>query len=661
MHLSFVQRLFLAMTCSLLFAGSLMIIILTKQDIKNAFNDLALQKEHALKILPILLSEAIVIGDYESIQQQLDGYVSSPYIQRIFFYDLAGKTIQSTDAEIQKKTPKWFDKLFGLHDNYGQARIIIGGIEYGSIAVTLSMQRLSNRIWNSLIEHFSLILAVILLDFLSIWLTLYNSLKQLKILEQSTQHLTNGYFEPIRLQSGLRETASLTSAFNTMIQKIQTTQQELIATSNEIKQKKHWLETIINALDEGVFVVDFEGKILETNAKACSILGFTKEEMLGNYAHELFHSHTINGVSIPLAQCPIYQALLDKDIWSSDKEYFTCKDFSMIPVEIFGNTIIFEDKKLGMVFAFRNIAERKALEAKMKLLSTALEATTNAVVITNKEAVIEWANKGFEEMTGYKVGEALGRTPHELVGSGKQEKTFYEHMWGTILSKKPWKGEVINKRKNNQLYYEALHITPVSNDAGDISHFIAIKEDITERKNTEQEMEHLAFYDPLTDLPNRRLLMDRIERAVINAKRYRIFGAVFFLDLDHFKVINDELGHDVGDLLLNDMARRLENSLRHGDSIARLGGDEFVILLEDLEETKLSAIHHMKTLAQKIQDSFIAPFIYKDKHYALSISLGGTLFDGIQSADTILKKADMALYQAKQTGRHKSCFDDSAI
>ncbi|ATB68592.1 putative signaling protein [Sulfurospirillum diekertiae] len=229
-------------------------------------------------------------------------------------------------------------------------------------------------------------------------------------------------------------------------------------------------------------------------------------------------------------------------------------------------------------------------------------------------------------------------------------------MWETILSNQPWHGEVINKRKNGQLYYESLQITPVSDDHGNITHFIAIKEDISDRKRAEEEMEHLAFYDPLTDLPNRRLLMDRIERAIVSAKRYQTFGAIFFLDLDYFKRINDELGHDVGDLLLQDMARRLQNSLRQGDSIARLGGDEFVILLEDLGDTKTFATQYMKALAQKVQDAFIDPFIYNEKSYSLSISLGGILFTGTQDAKIILKNADSALYEAKQTGRHKSCF-----
>lgn len=657
-HLSFLHRIFIALSCSFLFAGGVMLIVLTRQDVKDALDDLTMQKEQTLKILPILLSESVVVGDYESIQKQLDGYVTSPYVQSILFYDLSGKLIQSSDIEDKKNAPLWFEKLFGLHDNYGQTRIIIGGVEYGSIAVTLSIQSFSNRIWSSLLEHLGVIFVIIILDFLGIWLVLYHSLKQLQSLEHSTQHLSDGYFEPIQFQGGLRETARVVTAFNAMIQKVKLTQEALKDTSNEMKQKKHWLETILNALNEGVYAVDLEGKILHVNAKACTLLGYTEDEMLGKQAHSLFHSHNISGGEISVEQCPIFQAMREENLWSSDKEYFTCKDSHMIPVEIFGNTIVYEGKKLGMVFAFKDIERRKALQAKAKLLSTALEATTNAVVITNKAAIIEWANKGFEKMTGYEVGEALGLNPHTLVGSGRQEKAFYEQMWETILSNQSWHGEVINKRKNGQLYYEALNITPFSDERGDISHFIAIKEDISKRKLAEKEMEHLAFYDPLTDLPNRRLLMDRIERAIINAKRYRIFGSVFFLDLDHFKIINDELGHDAGDLLLQDMARRLENSVRQGDSIARLGGDEFVILLEDLDQTKFAATQKMKILAQKIQDAFALPFILDHKEYPLSISLGGTLFDGEEHTDAIFKKADCALYNAKQTGRHKNCFYD---
>ncbi len=655
-HLSFAHRIFIAISFSLLFAGGLILFVLTKQDAQDALHNLEIQKEQTLKMLPIFLSESIVIGDYENIQQQLNGYVTSPYIHSIVFYDATGKSLQSSDTKEQKDAPQWFETLFGLSDSYGQIAISVGGIDYGSIAVELSIQSFSNRIWNDFRVHFGVLFAIILLDFLGLWLTLYRSLQQLSALEQSTIDLGNGYFEPIQLQGGLRETAKVIAAFNLMIQKVKTTQAALQETSNEMKQRKHWIETILNSLDEGVYAVNLDGTILLANAKAYSILGYTEEEMVGKQAHRLFHAQTINGNIIPIEECPIYKATIEQIAWKSDTEYFTCKDSRMIPVEIFGNSIVYEGKTLGMVFAFRNIGEKKALTEKMKLLSTALEATTNAVIITNKDAIIEWASKGFEEMTGYHLGEALGHTPHELVGSGKQEKIFYTHMWDTILSNQPWHGEIINKRKNGQLYYESLQITPVSDDHGNITHFIAIKEDISDRKRAEEEMEHLAFYDPLTDLPNRRLLMDRIERAIVNAKRYQTFGAIFFLDLDYFKRINDELGHDVGDLLLQDMARRLENSLRQGDSIARLGGDEFVILLEDLGDTKIFATQYMKALAQKVQDAFMDPFVYNEKSYPLSISLGGMLFTGTQDAKIILKNADSALYEAKQTGRHKSCF-----
>ncbi|ATB68593.1 hypothetical protein SJPD1_0471 [Sulfurospirillum diekertiae] len=394
-HLSFAHRIFIAISFSLLFAGGLILIMLTKQDAKDALHDLEMQKEQTLKMLPIFLSESIVIGDYETIQQQLNGYVTSPYVQNIVFYDAKGKSLQSSDADEPKDTPQWFETLFGLCDSYGQTHISIGGIDYGSIAVRLSIQSFSNRIWNDFRVHFGVMFAIILLDFLGLWLTLYRSLEQLSALEQSTIDLGNGYFAPIQLQGGLRETAKVVNAFNLMIEKVKTTQKELQDTSDEMKQRKHWIETIINSLDEGVYAVDLEGIILLVNAKACSILGYTEEEMIGKQAHRLFHSHTLNGAIIPLEECPMYKALVTKSAWKNDTEYFTCKDSRMIPVEIFGNSIVYENQALGMVFAFRDIGERKALEEKMKLLSTALEATTNAVVITNKDAIIEWVSKGF--------------------------------------------------------------------------------------------------------------------------------------------------------------------------------------------------------------------------------------------------------------------------
>jgi len=249
------------------------------------------------------------------------------------------------------------------------------------------------------------------------------------------------------------------------------------------QEQKEELRTITDTLAEGVYVINPLGIIQEVNTTACEILGYTKEEMLGREAHSLFHTHA------PLSECPIFKALIEGKAFYADEEFFTCKDGAIIPVIVKARPLVREGKETLLVTAFYNNAENYKHQATMKLLKQALEASTNAVVITNKQAVIEWANEAFETLTGYAVGEALGRKPKELIRSGLQDDAFYAVMWQTILLGQPWHGELINKRKDGSLYYEELSITPVLGRNGLIEHFVAIKNDITQRKEAYEQLQ----------------------------------------------------------------------------------------------------------------------------------------------------------------------------
>ena len=254
------------------------------------------------------------------------------------------------------------------------------------------------------------------------------------------------------------------------------------------QEQKEELRTITDTLAEGVYVINPLGLIQEVNTTACEILGYSKEEMLGREAHGLFHTHALNQFT-PLSECPIFKALIEEKAYYADDEFFTCKDGAIIPVIVKARPLVREGKETLLVTAFYNNAESYKHQATMKLLKQALEASTNAVVITDKEAVIEWANEAFESLTGYLIGEALGRKPKELIRSGLQDDTFYSVMWRTILLGKSWHGELINKRKDGTLYHEELSITPVLGRNGAIEHFIAIKQDITQRKEAYEQLQ----------------------------------------------------------------------------------------------------------------------------------------------------------------------------
>ncbi len=252
-------------------------------------------------------------------------------------------------------------------------------------------------------------------------------------------------------------------------------------------------------------------------------------------------------------------------------------------------------------------------------------------------------------MTGFSLAEALGVEVGELLNSGKQDAQFYERMWQTILAGRVWTGELLNRRKDGSVYAEALTISPVTNSAGRIQHFVAIKQDISERKASEERVQHLAHHDQLTDLPNRALLSDRLFQALAQARRDRGTLALMFLDLDRLKPVNDTLGHDIGDLLLKEVALRLQACVPRGsDTVSRLGGDEFVILLAQIDKAADAVV-----VAGKVLAALKHPFTIGPHHIHISGSIGIAVYP--QHGDEVnglLKNADTAMYLAKKAGRN---------
>jgi diguanylate cyclase (GGDEF)-like protein len=235
-------------------------------------------------------------------------------------------------------------------------------------------------------------------------------------------------------------------------------------------------------------------------------------------------------------------------------------------------------------------------------------------------------------------------------------------MWKTVLSGQTWHGEIVNRRKDGIVYDEALVIAPVTDADGTIRHFVAIMHDITERKQAEAQIHNLAFYDTLTRLPNRRLLNDRLGQTMAASKRNGRHAALMFLDLDNFKPLNDTHGHDVGDLLLIEVARRLTGCVRETDTVARFGGDEFVVILSELETDKADSATHAGIVAEKIRSALAEPYLLTRKqedgtamsveHHCTS-SIGIVIFINHEaSPEEVLKCADMAMYQAKEGGRN---------
>lgn len=287
----------------------------------------------------------------------------------------------------------------------------------------------------------------------------------------------------------------------------------------------------------------------------------------------------------------------------------------------------------------------------LRLAHKVIDASMDGIMITDQQGVIQSVNPSFSKLTGYSPSEAIGQTPR-LLSSGLHEADFYRRMWQTLLEKGHWQGEVWNKRKNGELYPQWLSITAIRAENDSITQYAAIFSDITERKRQEEKIHQLAYMDELTGLANRRMFFDRLQLALANAHRHNHTLAVLFLDLDLFKRINDTLGHQAGDQALKEVARRLQATIREGESVARIGGDEFTILVPEVTGCK-----SLQILAQRIINQFERPVPLLQQDFFLTTSIGISLYpkDG-HNAELLVKHADVAMYQAKAAGRNQYSF-----
>ncbi|SEK41681.1 putative bifunctional diguanylate cyclase/phosphodiesterase [Halomonas daqiaonensis] len=283
----------------------------------------------------------------------------------------------------------------------------------------------------------------------------------------------------------------------------------------------------------------------------------------------------------------------------------------------------------------------------LQLAERVIDASLEGIIVTDARARIEFVNPAFTHMTGYRPGEVVGRTP-AMLSSGRHAAGFYHDMWQALGQDGYWRGEIWNRRKSGQLYLELLTITAIRDDQGEVTNYAALFTDITQIRENEEQIRRLAYYDPLTRLPNRRLLEDRLALAIRHAHRHRQRLAVIFLDLDHFKQVNDALGHATGDELLLQVSQRLRGHLREDDTLARQGGDEFIILLNEVQ-----AVEEVTRVARRLVESVSSPFEVTGQVFRVGCSLGISLYpDDGEEVETLVQQADAAMYRAKQEGRN---------
>jgi diguanylate cyclase (GGDEF)-like protein/PAS domain S-box-containing protein len=420
-----------------------------------------------------------------------------------------------------------------------------------------------------------------------------------------------------------------------------------------LKAREARLANLIGSLQELVFVVDTEGKITEYHLPESFDFPVRTEAALGRYFGESLPDKLSNFVAEAMvgiftdAQARTQEFALQVN----GGEHF----FHVTMSQLSGSG----KYASGFLALVRDISERKRAEQEQRIAAIAFESQ-EGMVITDANGVILRINKAFSEITGYATEEVVGQRT-SVLSSGRHDREFYQSMWQSIAQNGAWQGEIWNRRKNGVIYPQWLTITAVKRDDGTITHYVGTQVDITERKEAEMEIERLAYYDSLTQLANRRLLLDRLQHAMAFSARNGHEGALLFLDLDNFKTLNDTLGHDMGDLLLQQVSRRLLSNVREGDTVARLGGDEFVVMLEGLSENRLEAAAQAELAGKKILAALNQPYDLAEQEYVSTPSIGGTLFSGHQcTAEELLKQADLAMYQAKAAGRNALRFFDPA-
>ena len=403
-----------------------------------------------------------------------------------------------------------------------------------------------------------------------------------------------------------------------------------------LQQSEERFKALSEASYGGIAIHD-QGEILECNNGLSEITGFNYQELM-----------SMNGLEL-IAEEDLDTALTNiRNGYTESYEVTGIrKDGSKYDLSVRGKNISYKGHD-ARVIGFVDISKSKKSEEQLKLAASVFTYAREGIMITDVTGNIIDVNKTFTQITGYNRKEVLGKNPR-ILKSNLHSEAFYADIWNSLKENKQWSGELWNKRKNGEVYPELLTIGAVSDANGNIQSYVALFSDITQMKQHQKQLEHLAHYDLLTNLPNRMLLADRLSHAMAQCERRKQFIAVAYLDLDGFKAINDTFGHDAGDQLLIELSKLMSAALREGDTLARIGGDEFVVVLSDLEQ-----MNDCELVLNRLLQTASNPISIGTRNVQVSTSIGVTFYpqDGVE-ADQLMRHADQAMYTAKQSGKNR--------
>lgn len=419
---------------------------------------------------------------------------------------------------------------------------------------------------------------------------------------------------------------------------------------------------------EGIFQTSAGGEYLIVNSALADIYGYSSPDdlmhALNNIQQKLYVEPTRRDEFVHVMAVHGHVSNFESQVYKKDGSSIWISENARMVYDDSGKFLYYE----GTVQDITDLRmAQESLRQSEKIAQQSLETLKHQkfaldkhaiVTVTDVQGRITYANEKYCEVTGYSFEELIGQD-NAIVNSGYHPKGFFKGMYSVVASGKSWHAEVCNRAKDGHLYWVDATIAPYMGDDGKPESYITISTNISQRKAAEEKNNHLAFYDQITHLPNRRLLLDRLNQALVASARSGRNGALLFLDLDHFKTLNDTLGHEFGDLLLQQVAERLANCVREGDTVAHIGGDEFVVLLENLSENVVEAATQTEAIGEKVLSSLNQPYQLAIHEYQSTSSMGAVLFkDQAYTQDDLLKHGDIAMYQAKAAGRNTLRFFD---
>ncbi|MDG4812573.1 PAS domain S-box protein [Hydrogenovibrio sp. 3SP14C1] len=406
------------------------------------------------------------------------------------------------------------------------------------------------------------------------------------------------------------------------------------------------LRTIFEILPIGVTLTDKHGQIVECNSASESLLGISREEHLARkYDAEQWKICRPDGTIMPPEEYASVRSLKNQETIKNQIMHVRhpggCVWLSVSATPLNHPTY-------GLVVSYVDISDKREAEERLNLAASVFTYAREGIMITDSHARIVDVNEGFTQITGYDREEVLGKNPN-ILNSGCQSKEFYNLMWKSLFEKGHWTGEVWNRNKSGTVYPQMLTISTIKNSEGSTQNYLALFTDITSQKEQQKQLEHIAHYDALTELPNRSLLADRLQQAIFASQRHDSMFAVLFIDLDGFKQVNDQHGHEAGDELLVEVSNRMKTVLREEDTLARIGGDEFVVVLANLED-----FNDCEMILGRLLESISEPIDVQGGTVGVTASIGVTFYprDNVD-AEILIRHADHAMYQAKQMGKNQ--------